>query len=76
MPPSSKEGWKDSDLNHINPETGVSPSTGQPIQTNRPAGDPAGDLEPKVPTASEPTPAAGTSLKLQPIPAPATTHTT
>ena len=72
MPPSSKEGWKDSDLNHINPETGLSPSAAQPIQTNRPAGD----LEPKNPTALEPTPAAGASLKLQPIPAPATTHTT
>ena len=76
MPPTGIEGWKDSDLNHINPETGVSPSADQPIQTNRPAGDPAGDLEQKVPTASEPTPAAGTSLKLQPIPAPTTTHTT
>ncbi len=72
VPPSSKEGWKDSDLNHINPKTGVSPSAGQPIQTNRPTGD----VDQKAPTAAEPTPAAGTSLKLQPIPASPTTHTT
>jgi hypothetical protein len=72
VPPSSNEGWKDSELNHVNPETGSSASEGKPIQANRPTGD----IDQKIPTPAEPTPAAGTSLKLQPIPAPPTTHTT
>ncbi|MDO7689471.1 MAG: hypothetical protein MUQ67_08960, partial [Pirellulales bacterium] len=72
VPPSSNEGWKDSELNHVSPETGSSSFGRKPIQTNRPAGD----IDPKNSTPAEPTPAAGTSLKLQPIPAPPTTHTT
>jgi len=72
VPPLSNEGWKDSELNHVNPEAQTSPIGGQPIQTNRPTGD----VDPKASTAAEPTPAAGTSLKLQPIPAPPTTQTT
>ena len=72
VPPLSNEGWKDSELNHVNPEAPASQTGGQPIQTNRPTGD----VDQKAPTAAEPTPAAGTSLKLQPIPAPPTTHTT
>ena len=70
--PSSNEGWKDSELNHVSPETGSSSFGRKQIQTNRPAGD----IDPKNSMPAEPTPAAGTSLKLQPIPAPPTTHTT
>ena len=64
--PANNEGWKNSDLKHVDPEAAsAGESTG-------PTGSKAN--RPQAPT--EPTPATGTSLKLRPIPAPATTQTT
>jgi hypothetical protein len=63
---ATNEGWKDSDLKHVDPKSTSAEDTTGPTKSkaNRPQ------------SPLEPTPATGTSLKLQPIPAPATTQTT